>query len=296
MSINDDSSPYPVGDEPEMEPEASNSNGSNTPKPAASTPRGKFSLFSGIQTILTYAFLLATLFTLFTPDNLFSGQMLTRVFEAWQANPTSVAPLTTQVAVNAEVNRIGIVSGHWKNDTGAVCSNGLTEEQVNLRIASLVQQKLAAEGFQVDLMQEFDPRLSQYKAIALVSIHADTCDYINDAATGYKVAAALDSAYPEKATRLTSCLVDRYGKDTGLAYKTNTTTDMTSYHAFGEINTETTAAIIETGYLNLDQQILTQKPDVIAQGIVDGLLCFIHNENVTPIQADQTVVPTQTSP
>lgn len=252
-------------------------------------------MFSGIQSIITYAFLFATLFTLFTPDNLFSGQMLNRVFEAWQANPTTMAPVATEV-VSAEINRIGIVSGHWKNDSGAVCSNGLTEEQVNLRIASLVQQKLAAEGFQVDLLEEFDARLSQYKAIALVSIHADTCDFIDDSATGYKVAAALDSAYPEKASRLTMCLVDRYGKATGLQFKSNTTIDMTSYHAFGEINTETTAAIIEAGYLNLDQQILTQKPDLIAQGIVDGLLCFIRNESVNPTQTIQTEVPTQASP
>lgn len=294
MSIYDSSSQYPIGDESEVEPEASSSSSSNSPKPA-STPRGKFSMFSGIQSILTYAFLFATLFTLFTPDNLFSGQMLTRVFEAWQANPTTMAPMSTAM-VSAEVNRIGIVSGHWKNDSGSLCSNGLTEEQVNLRIANLVQQKLTAEGFQVDLLEEFDSRLSQYKAIALVSIHADSCDFINDAATGYKVAAALDSAYPEKATRLTMCLVDRYGKATGLQYKTNTTIDMTSYHAFGEINTETTAAIIEAGYLNLDQQILTQNPDVIAQGIVDGLLCFIRNENVTPTQTSQTAVPTLTSP
>ncbi|MHB8136225.1 MAG: N-acetylmuramoyl-L-alanine amidase family protein [Anaerolineaceae bacterium] len=294
MSLFNSSSQYPDGEEPDVEPAASSSSIPNSPKPS-SIPRGKFGMFSGIQSILTYAFLFATLFTLFTPDNLFSGQMLTRVFEAWQANPTTMAPLVTEV-VNTDVNRIGIVSGHWKNDSGSVCSNGLTEEQVNLRIASLVQSKLTAEGFQVDLLEEFDPRLSQYKAIALVSIHADSCDFLNDAATGYKVAAALDSAYPEKATRLTMCLVDRYGKATGLQYKTNTTIDMTSYHAFGEINTETTAAIIEAGYLNLDQQILTQKPDVIAQGIVDGLLCFIRNENVTPIQTTETIVPTQASP
>ncbi len=294
MSNIDAINQYPDDEEQEVEPVASSSSSANTPKPAP-TPKGKFSMFSGIQSIVTYAFLFATLFTLFTPDNLFSGQMLTRVFEAWQANPTTMAPVAT-AAVSAEINRIGIVSGHWKNDSGSVCSNGLTEEQVNLRIASLVQQKLTDEGFQVDLMEEFDPRLSQYKAIALVSIHADTCDFINDAATGYKVAAALDSAYPEKATRLTMCLVDRYGKDTGLPYKTNTTIDMTSYHAFGEINTETTAAIIEAGYLNLDQQILTQKPDVVAQGIVDGLLCFIRNENVNPTQTIQTEVPTQASP
>lgn len=258
----------------------------NTPR-SSSAPRGNFNIFTSIQTIVTYAFLLATLFTLFTPDNLFSGQMLTRVFEAWQANPTLVAPISTSI-VAQEARRIGIVSGHWKNDSGSVCSDGLTEEQVNLTIAALVQQKLTNEGFQVDLLEEFDSRLSQYQAIALVSIHTDSCDYVNDAATGFKVAAALDSAYPENASRLTNCLIDRYASDTGLTYKNNTTLDMTSYHAFGEINTETTAAIIEAGYLNLDRQILTQNPDMIAQGIVDGILCYIRNENITPIQVTQT--------
>jgi N-acetylmuramoyl-L-alanine amidase len=250
----------------------------------AATTHGKqggFNVVNSIQTVVTYAFLLATLFTLFTPNNLFSGQMLNKVFEAWQANPTFVAPVNNNV-VSSDVNRIGIVSGHWKNDSGSVCANGLTEEQVNLTIASLVQQKLTAEGFQVDMLTEFDDRLSQYKANALISIHNDTCEYISNDATGFKVAAALESAYPEKASRLTTCLIDRYAATTGLIYRPSATTDMTYYHAFNEINTETTAAIIETGFLNLDQQILTQQPDLIAQGIVNGLICFIRNESVSP--------------
>jgi N-acetylmuramoyl-L-alanine amidase len=282
MTMNDSSFTNPFANEPETNSETTEPENFRTPKPPRSKP-ASFSIFSSIQTIVTVAFLLATLFTLFTPNNLFSGQMLTKVFQAWQANPTQVASVST-AAVNPDLNRIGIVSGHWKNDSGSVCSNGLTEEQVNLTIASLVQQKLTAEGFQVDLLEEFDPRLSQYQAVALISIHNDTCNYISDAATGFKVAAALNSAYPEKATRLTSCLVDRYAARTGLIYRPNTTNDMTSYHAFDEINTITTAAIIEAGFLNLDQQILVQKPDLIAQGIVDGLLCFIRNENITPTQ------------
>jgi N-acetylmuramoyl-L-alanine amidase len=248
---------------------------------AARGKQGGFNVVNSIQTVVTYAFLLATLFTLFTPNNLFSGQMLNKVFEAWQANPTFVAPVNNNV-VSSDVNRIGIVSGHWKNDSGSVCANGLTEEQVNLTIASLVQQKLTAEGFQVDMLTEFDDRLSQYKANALISIHNDTCEYISNDATGFKVAAALESAYPEKASRLTTCLIDRYAATTGLIYRPSATTDMTYYHAFNEINTETTAAIIETGFLNLDQQILTQQPDLIAQGIVNGLICFIRNESVSP--------------
>ncbi len=244
-----------------------------------------FSVWGGIQSILITAFLLASLFTLFTPNNLFSGEMLDRVFQAWQANPT----LSAAVVVNTPAVislPIGIVSGHWKNDSGAVCPDGLTEEQVNLQIATLVQQKLIAEGFQVDLMEEFDKRLSQYKAMALVSIHADTCEFISEDATGFKVAAAIHSLYPEKATRLTLCMADRFQSTTGLKYMPNSSSeDMTNYHAFDEIHTETTAVIIETGFLNLDRQILTENPDLIAQGIVNGLLCYIRNENVTLTQA-----------
>jgi len=53
---------------------------------------------------------------------------------------------------------------------------------------------------------------------------------------------------------------------------------MTSYHA-------TTAAIIEVGFLNLDQDILTRKPEKLADGIVAGLRCYLNNEGVqaTPV-------------
>ena len=241
----------------------------------------RFSVFGGLQSILITAFLIASLFTLFTPNNLFSGETLERIIQAWQANPTTVAPLLVSNKT-PETARIGIVSGHWQNDSGAVCPDGLTEEQVNLQIATLVQQKLIAEGFTVDLMSEFDERLSQYKAMVLISIHADTCEYISNEATGFKVAAAIHSLYPDKANRLVVCMADRYQATTGLRYQPNSTTpDMTSYHAFDEIHTETTAAIIETGFLNLDRQILTENPDLIAQGIVNGLICYIRNENVT---------------
>lgn len=257
---------------------------SNTPALAGKKPRQKqnpFNVFGSLQTVFIYAFLIASLFTLFTPNNLFSGQSLNRMFQAWQANPSNVA----QPAINPVINptgRIGIVAGHWKNDSGSVCPNGLEEVDVNLTIASLVQQKLAKEGYQVDLLEEFDSRLSQYQAMALISIHSDSCDFISTDATGFKVAAALESAFPEKTDRLSGCLIDRYSATTGLTYRAGNTNDMTYYHAFSEVNTETPAVIIEVGFLNLDQLILTQQPDLIADGIVNGLLCYIRNESIMP--------------
>ena len=152
----------------ENEPEESNEVQSKPVKKTSPSKQGAFNIFGSIQTVVVYAFLLASLFTLFTPNNLFSGQTINRMFQAWQANPTQVAQQPIINPAQSNTGRIGIVSGHWNNDAGSVCPNGLKEADVNLTIASLVQQKLTKEGFQVDLLEEFDSRLTQYQAIALV--------------------------------------------------------------------------------------------------------------------------------
>jgi len=60
------------------------------------------------------------------------------------------------------------------------------------------------------------------------------------------------------------------------------TGDMREYHAFREIDPSTVAAIIETGFLNLDREILTKRTDLVAAGVVEGILCFANNENIEP--------------
>jgi N-acetylmuramoyl-L-alanine amidase len=174
------------------------------------------------------------------------------------------------------------------NDSGATCYDGegnvtLTEADVNLSIATLVQRSLTERGYQVDLLNEFDTRLNGYRAAALVSIHNDSCEYINDQATGFKVAASLETRDINRAQRLTACLTDRYQNMTGLFFHANSiTADMTQYHAFSEIDPNTVTAIIETGFLYLDQDILTKQTDVVAEGVTQGILCFINNESVMP--------------
>lgn len=217
--------------------------------------------------------------------------------------PTPEGSLPTPTALPAA--KIGLVAGHWGHDSGTVCGpelNNTNEVDINLRIANLVQQQLVKEGYQVDLLEEFDKRLFQYQAMALVSIHNDSCEFVNNEATGYKVAAAPDSPYPEKAKRLTDCLTKRYGDATGMLFHPNTITpDMTSYHAFNEIHSSTTAAIIETGFLNLDYTKLTTQTEAVAAGVASGILCYIRNEPLEPVPevpsstgepaADQTQTP-----
>jgi len=243
-------------------------------------------LFINLQVAIGVALVLATLFTIWTPGE--TGQNPS--WEVAQLAPIPTARPTIGPTATAHLRPlIGIVAGHSGNDSGTVCGDGLTEVQVNQNIAELVRKQLSASGFDVDVLKEFDPRLTEYKALALVSIHADSCYYINDQATGFKVAAAMVNPHPETAARLTACMRARYAQITGLPlHSTSVTRDMTEYHAFGEIDPSTTAAIIETGFLNLDRQFLTDHTDIAAEGIVKGILCFINNESITQVTPQPT--------
>ena len=228
------------------------------------------------------AFLIASLFTAAKPVNPFSGDFSARIAEALKEQETPDGTLWP-TATPRPRPRIGIVVGHWGDeaDPGAVCPDGLTELSINQVIGGLLEKSLIDEGFDVDLLYEFDDRLNGYTGLALISIHADSCTYINDVATGFKVAAAQGNPRLERTARLVACLRTRYAAATGLPEHLSITLDMSEYHAFDEINNETPAVIIETGFMNLDRQILTQNEDIIAQGIADGLMCYVHNESIS---------------
>lgn len=257
------------------------------PTPSIRSVDRKFNLVSSLQTIGSVAVIIATLFTLWTPANLFSGQLLDSMLTIMES--TSVPPVENAVQVQltpGSLPRIGIVAGHWKdttNNPGFVCAeDGFEEVKLNLRIATMVRQELTNQGFQVDLLPEFDPSLFEYQALALVSIHNDTCVYNGEDGTGFKVAPALGSSYPDQVNRLATCMIDNYKADTGLNYLMNQmTTDMTSYHDFKEVHSSTPVIVIETGYMNLDRQILTENTDKIVKGIVDGILCYVRGESTT---------------
>jgi N-acetylmuramoyl-L-alanine amidase len=201
-----------------------------------------------------------------------------------------IAPASAQIlpaaAIAAEetpsVNidrRIGIVAGHRGNDSGTVCADGLTEAAVNLDHATRAADLLRAEGFNVEILDEKDVRLKNYEALAYISIHADSCAKINELATGYKVARSIHSAIPEIEDRLVACMTSRYARATNLRFHRNTVThNMTEYHGFYKIGAKTPSAIIETGFMYADREVLTKNADKVAQGIAEGVLCFIREQ------------------
>lgn len=244
--------------------------------------------FEAVRAAMRYVLLVAliaaasaTVFTAWTPASILpsgaarqiAAALATRIWRDSTPPPPTATPRPRPL--------IGVVAGHMGNDSGAVCPDGLTEASVNLDVASRVQANLEKAGLRVDLLAEYDDRLVDYAAAAVVSIHSDSCEYINPEATGFKVAGALEGGAKDRTARLLACLEDRYAARTGLPFHPGSITpDMTDYHSFYEVDSNTPIAIIEVGFLNLDRQMLTERAELVAQGVTDGVLCFVYNAPV----------------
>ena len=190
-----------------------------------------------------------------------------------QLRPMDLARGATARLLRRPRGKVGIVAGHWQFDSGAVCADGLQEVDLNLTIARQVAGRLRRHGYQVDLLAEFDPALGGYTADVLLSLHCDSCTV---PASGCKVARAAGSAIPEQEDRLVECLYREYERATSLpSHGTSITPDMLYYHAFYKVAPSTPAAIIEMGFMSGDRELLHRHPERAAQGIVEGLLCFL---------------------
>ncbi len=252
--------------------------------------QGMVGAFQSVVIVGAAAVLIATIFTFWTPASFLSDQTREGLRPAYATLSAQNPP--TPIPTPVWLKRIGIVSGHWgphpstgRSDPGAVCEDGLTEASVNRSVAQIVVQALSGRGYQVDLLDEWDPRLENYEAAALLSIHADSChEFDMPGATGFKVAPPTSRTTTRTDDlRLVDCLIQHYGAVTGMPLHPSITRDMTEYHNFGELSSVTPGAIIELGFLFEDRAILTEHPDVLAQGIVDGLLCFLEATPPTPL-------------
>lgn len=191
--------------------------------------------------------------------------------------------------------RVGLQVGHWKNEelppeldslignTGAT-GGGKSEAEVAYQIALEAKNLLEANGVVVDILPATVP--PEYWADAFVSIHADgSTDRYK---SGYKVAAPWRDL-TGRAERLSDLMEETYGDATGLVLDdANITVNMRGYYAFNwmrydhAIHPMTPAVILETGFLTSpkDQQLLIKKPQTVAQGLVDGVLLFLEEQNI----------------
>lgn len=226
--------------------------------------------------VVVAAGLTATIFTWWTPPRFIASDVRQELSVAMATSAATLAP--TALPTPNWARRIGIVSGHRgpQNDPGAVCPDGLTEASINESVATLVVRALRGRGYTVDLLDEFDPRLDGYQAAALLSIHSNTCQNFGEVVSGFLIASAAARITSRGTDQLlVDCVAASYEVGSGLERRQGTTVDMTDYHTFREINPQTPAAIIELGFMLADREVLTERVDVLANSITEGMLCFL---------------------
>ncbi len=232
--------------------------------------------------VLVAAVLASTVFTWFTDPDFFTDRVVTGLQVADSTSVAAVAPLlpTTNNVTPNWAQRIGIVSGHRgpENDPGAVCDDGLTENEINFGVAQLVVRNLRERGYSVDLLDEFDPRLQSYQAASLVSIHSNDCSDYGEFVSGYLVARAAARPAGGLDDILAECIAREY-EAVGIERRYSLTIDMTDYHTFREISSLTPAAIIELGFMRGDRDLLVNQQGLIANSITEGIVCYLRGEN-----------------
>lgn len=192
------------------------------------------------------------------------------------------APTSTPTPVptpTPAVPRVGLIAGHWQNDSGAICEDtGLQEVEVTVDVAERTVELLRERGYWVDMLPEFAPELYGYRADALLSVHVDSC--VNwEGTTGFKAARAFDSTIPQVEDQFVACIYKEYAKATGLPIHSGSVThNMRKYHAFYKIDPLTPAVIIEIGFLYHDRDVLTQRTDDVAKGLANSIECFLETQ------------------
>lgn len=173
--------------------------------------------------------------------------------------------------------RVGILAGHWQYDRGATCDAVIFEADLTYQIAQKTSPFLESRGYAVDILAEKDPRLPGYQADVFLALHIDSCGYN---LSGFKVAHSDESFIPEIEDRLVDCIYREYEKSTGLPrHNTTISHNMLKYYALhrevGGIAEQTPGAIMEMGFMDGDFELLAHRQEVVAQGLAQGLLCFL---------------------
>ena len=217
-----------------------------------------------LQTIILVAAVLATLFTLWNPYKLFSQQ------EAAQTNSQEA---TSSAAENST---IGILVGHWNVDSGSVCENGIVEADVTEAIANQVSIKLNALGYPVKLLAETDLDLINFRGPLLVALYTGSCDDIPENKSGFMVGTSLSPADLNASNTLAVCMGEIYQSSTKLEFSYEIISqDNAAYRLFELVNKNTPMIYLDMGSLLRDQSILINNSESVANGIVNGIQCYL---------------------
>ncbi len=264
-------------EEPNINTSGDNPEPEETPLGEAEKKPVNYTVLNGFQTVFSIAIVMATLLTMWNPRKFLNTPNLSALLRADAARDKETGSPTEDTA-----SHIGILAGHWQDNPGEVCSDGLIEADVNQALASRTAQTLTDMGYNVDIFPEYDMALLNYQSSVFVAIYSGSCSDNPQPPSGFKVSTYLTAKNPEKINRLAVCLSEQYQKATKLPFEYEVVNpDHPSYHIFRDIHPDTPAVMIEVGSLKTDRSIIVSQAGKVSDGIVAGILCFLNEQTNT---------------
>ena len=240
------------------------------------TVKEQFTVFRSVQSIIAVAVLIATFFTLWNPRNILRTP---NIYDLFQSESIIDSVQSNFSADHSDI-RIGLLAGHWQNSTGEVCADGTIEVDINQEIAQRLKYSLEENNIQVNLFPEFDLDLLNYEADALIAIYSGSCAANPAPPSGFKIGTSLTAENQEQVNDLAVCLAEKYQSYTRLPFSYEVINpDHASYHIFRDISNSTPAVIIEIGSLSTDRDIITNQSNIVVEGLVSGIACFVENKS-----------------
>jgi hypothetical protein len=244
----------------------------NEPRQEEPKTRPEYSVSNGVQTVISIALVMATMLTLWNPRKVFNTNNLAAML---QMESTQAA--AQEEPAEDRSQHIGILAGHWNDNPGEVCSDGIIESDVNHDMADRVAKILEKDGYQVDIFPEFDLGLLDYQGAAFIALYSGSCADDPIPPSGFKIGASYAALNPDAIDRLATCVSGEYQSATKLPFTYEIiNSEDASYHIFRDINSNTPAIRLEMGSLKTDRLILINHADDTANAIVSGIMCFLN--------------------
>ena len=218
-----------------------------------------------LQTIVLVAAMLATVLTLWNPYKLFS-----------QSEVAQINQNESSAGAGSASSSIGILIGHWQTDSGNVCENGIVEADVNEAIANQVSIKLNALGYSVKLFSANDLDLVNFRGASLIALYSGSCEDTPENKSGFSIGTTLSTSDLNSSNALAVCMGEIYQSSTKLDFTYQIIPSTSPYYTlFETVNPNTPTIYLEMGSLYYDQAVLIDNSENVANGIVNGILCYL---------------------
>jgi len=115
-----------------------------------------------------------------------------------------------------------------------------------------------------------------YRGSVLIALYSGSCEDSPNNKSGFSIGTTLSTSDLNSSNALAVCMGEIYQSSTKLDFNYQIISPNNPYyHLFEMVNPNTPMIYLEMGSLYYDQSVLIENSENVANGIVNGILCYL---------------------